>query len=170
MNEPLVTTRYPLTGHPAHSAITVHAPSPEAIQRIATHLCQADRDELAALGHPGNQLKVIRDAVSKSREAYIASWDGESQAVFGISDLPQGSRFGVPWMLSTGTGPRHAREFMDISRKVIEAWSPMYIALANLVSEKHHGARRWLQALGFMSLTTHTVNGHTFHEMVRHHV
>jgi hypothetical protein len=160
---------YPLTGHPADSAITIRRPTPEALRKIADNLSQADRAELAALGLQ-DAHRVIREAVRQCREAYVASWDGEPQAVFGVSDHAQSDRIGIPWMLSTGTGSRHASEFMDISRKVIAAWSPMYLALANIVSEQHHTARRWLEALGFTPLATHAINGQNFDEMVRQHV
>lgn len=151
-----------------HPAITIHFPNPEALRKIAGNLCQADRDELAAAGHT-DPHEIITEAVAGSREAWIACWNGEPQAVFGVTDLAQDDRFGVPWMLSTGTGRQHAREFMELSRGVVAAWSPMYLALANIVSEAHPTAHAWLKALGFVPMATHEVHGHPFTEYARVH-
>lgn len=149
-------------------AITIHFPNPEALQRIAGNLSQADRDELAAAGHT-DPHKVITEAVAGSREAWIARWSGEPQAVFGVTDYARDGRFGVPWMLSTGTGHQHAREFMELSRNAVAAWSPMYMALANVVSEAHPTAHAWLKALGFVPVATHDVHGHPFTEYAHMH-
>lgn len=162
-NEEQAALCYPLTGHPENSPISFHAATPEALQTIAACLCAADRDELEALGH-SDLHAVIRASVDASREAYVACWDGEPQAVFGVADYPQDSRYGVPWLLSTGTGDKHAHAFMSASRRMIAAWSPMYLGLFNLVSPDHLAARIWLEALGFVPMKEHAINGHVFTE------
>lgn len=136
------------------------------MQTIAEHLCEADRAELTALGHHDHH-SLIAASLKGSREAYVACWDGEPQAVFGVADYPADDRFGVPWMLSTGTGTRHGREFMDTSRRMIAAWSPMYLCLFNLASKRHRTAANWLLSLGFAPLKEHSINGHTFVEYGR---
>lgn len=158
---------YPLTGQPADSAITIQHPTAEALQVIASKLSAADREELAAAGHT-DALKTMAEAVITSREAYVAHWDGEPQAVFGINDFPPDPTHGIPWLLSAGTGHQHAREFMATARQIINAWAPMYLTLRNIVSERHVSARRWLAALCFHEASAHTFNGHRFMELVRH--
>jgi len=158
---------YPLTGHPADSAITIHRPTAEALRKIAGKLSDADREELTAAGH-SDALKAMSDAVATCREAFIACWDGEPQAVFGVNDFPPDPCHGVPWLLSAGTGHRHAREFMATARRMVYAWAPMYQSLRNVVSARHTSARRWLEALGFREEATHLLNGHSFVELVRH--
>lgn len=133
---------------------------------IASKLSIADREELVAAGHH-DALKTMADAVATCREAYIAHWDGEPQAVFGVNDYPPDPRHGIPWLLSAGTGHRHAREFMATASRIIEVWAPMYLSLRNIVSARHTTARRWLVALGFREVDALTINGHSFMELVR---
>lgn len=154
---------YPLTGHPASSPISFHAPTPEALQTIAARLCEADRDELSALGHSDHNA-VLHVSVGASREAYVACWDGAPQAIFGVADYPQDGRYGVPWLLSTGTGGKYAHAFMSVSRQMLAAWSPLYLGLFNLVSSEHRAARAWLHTLGFVALKEHTINDSAFTE------
>ncbi|KRE92460.1 hypothetical protein ASG87_00645 [Frateuria sp. Soil773] len=163
---PTEAAYYPFTGHPADSPITFHTPTIDALRHIAEHMCPADRAELAATGQH-DPLASLMKSVETSRESFVAEWNGEPQAALGVADLPQDHRFGVPWMLSTGNGSQHAREFMAASRSIVEAWAPMYLALANVVSREHHVARRWLRALGFAPLAEHTINGHLFEEFAR---
>jgi hypothetical protein len=158
-------TTYPLGCH-AMGSITIHTATPDALQSIALRLCKDDREELTALGHLAPH-SVITASQKASREVYVAHWDGEAQAVFGVMDYPEDHRFGIPWMLSTGTGHRHRRAFMEVSRRMINVWSPMYMALANIVSDQHPTASAWLEALGFAPLATHAVNGHAFTEYGR---
>lgn len=158
---------YPLTGQPAGSAITIMCPTPEALRKIADNLSDADRDELAAAGHH-DALKAMGDAIATCREAYVACWDGEPQAVFGINDLPLDPRHGIPWLLSTGTASKHARDFMATARRMVAAWSPMYLSMRNVASEEHTAARGWLKALGFSEEATHTLGSRRFVEYVRH--
>lgn len=160
-----VAITYPLGCH-VMGSITIHTPTPDALQVIALQLCKADRDELAALGHLAPH-SVIAASQKASREVYVAHSDGEAQAVFGIMDYPKDHRFGIPWMLSTGTGRRHRRAFMRVSRKMIDAWSPMYMALVNIVSDQHPTAPAWLKALRFTPLAAHAVNGYSFTEYGR---
>lgn len=56
---------------------------------------------------------------------------------------------------------------MDASRRMVAAWSPMYLCLFNLASKKHRTADNWLWALGFEPLKEHSINGHTFVEYGR---
>lgn len=158
---------YPLTGQPEDCVITIQRPTAEALRMIASKLSTADREELAAAGHH-DTLKAMVDAVATSREAYVACWDGEPQAIFGVNDFPSDPHHGIPWLLSAGTGHRHARQFMATARQIIDAWAPMYLSLRNVVSARHVAARRWLNALGFCEIDTHTIKGHRFVKLVRH--
>jgi hypothetical protein len=50
---------------------------------------------------------------------------------------------------------------------MIAVWSPMYIALFNIVSRRHKAAHGWLKALGFDPLKAHRINGYEFTEYGR---
>lgn len=148
-------------------SITVHFPDPESLRKIADHLREADRADLEAVGHT-DVHQVITDAVAGSREAWIARWNGEPQAVFGVTDYPLDDRHGVPWLLSTGNEPPQSREFLKLARATVACWEPMYLSLCNIVGVLHPTAHALLKALGFHPVTEHTVNGHPFTEYARH--
>ena len=136
------------------------------LEDVAGRLCAEDLDEMEAAGIT-NPMRPILAGWQTGRECYVASWDGRPQAVFGIADYAHDDRCGVPWMLSTGPRGRIAREFLKVSREFIEAWSPMYLGMFNLVDARHLRAQRWLMHLGFEAVKVHDLNGHPFFEFNR---
>jgi hypothetical protein len=145
--------------------ITIVEPTQAMLESVAARMCPDDVAELTAQGL--SPLPVLLQGWQGSREAYVACWDGEPQAVFGVADYVHDDACGIPWMLSTGPRGRIAREFLAVSRQYIEAWSPMYRALFNLVDTRHIRAQRWLQHLGFEPQAVHDINGHPFIEFGR---
>lgn len=143
--------------------ITLHFPDPDSLRKIADNLCEADRADMEAVGHR-DPRKVITEAVAGSREVYVARWNGEPQAVFGVTDFALDHHHGTPWLLSTGSEPPHAREFLKLARAVIAGWSPLYLSLRNVVGAQHPTARALLKALGFQPIATHTYNNYPFIE------
>ena len=135
------------------------------LESIAAQMCVDDVAELAAQGLM--PLPVLLQGWQSSREVYVACWDGKPQAAFGVADYTQDNNYGVPWMLSTGPRGSIAREFLATSRDYIEAWSPMYLAMFNLVDVRHIRAQRWLLHLGFEPYTVHEIDGHSFIEFGR---
>ena len=148
--------------------ITIHAPTQEALEQIAERMCAADRAELEITGW-ASPLEALQDSVKGCREAYVACWDGLPQAAFGVADLPLDETLGVPWLLSTGPKGRIAREFVEVSRRFIADWSPMYSALFNFVDARHVRAQRWLMALGFKPFKVHDFDGFPLIEFGRFH-
>jgi hypothetical protein len=145
--------------------ITIVEPTQAMLESIAARMCTDDVDELVAQGL--TPLPTLLQGWQMSREIYVACWDGQPQAAFGVADYTQDGNYGVPWMLSTGPRGSVVREFLAVSRKYIEAWSPMYLAMFNLVDHRHIRAQRWLMYLGFEPYTAHEVDGHTFIEFGR---
>jgi hypothetical protein len=148
--------------------ITIHAPTPEALEAIASRMCAEDVAELTAIGW-ASPLDAVLQSCDASREAYIAYWDGQPQAAFGVADFSLDTTLGVPWMLSTGPRGKVAREFIRVSRKYIAEVSPLYTALFNFVDARHLRAQRWLLSLGFMPYKVHECNGFPFIEFGRFH-
>lgn len=149
--------------------ITIHDPTQHALEHIAANLCKEDRDELEASGKSDALAAMLRGWQS-GRECYVASWDGEVRAVFGVADWDRDDSYGIPWLLSTGIRGRVAREFLKASRGYVDAWAPMYRAMFNLVDARHLRAQRWLQHLGFDALKVHHFGSHPFIEYARIHV
>lgn len=145
--------------------ITIHAPTKTMLASIAARMCPEDTAELAAQGL--TPLPVLLLGLEKSREVYVACWDGRPQAAFGVADYEHDDRIGIPWMLSTGPRGRIVREFLAKSREYVQAWAPMYLSMFNLVDVRHIRAQRWLMYLGFRPLKTHTINHHPFIEFGR---
>lgn len=146
--------------------ITIHAPSTEALHTIASRMCAEDVAELYACGW-SSPLKALEESVAASRESYVAHWDGQPQAAFGVADFSLDTNLGVPWMLSTGPRGRVAREFIETSHQFIADWSPLYSALFNFVDARHLRAQRWLLSLGFRPFKVHDFEGHPFIEFGR---
>lgn len=148
-------------------SITIHFPDPDSLRKIADNLSEADRADLEAVGHT-DAHKVIADAVAGAREAYIARWNGEPQAVFGVTDYAHDHHHGIPWLLSTDSTPPKAREFLKLAHGAVAGWSPMYLSLRNVVGAQHPTAHALLKALGFQPAAEHQHHGHTFTEYTRH--
>lgn len=143
--------------------ISIHAPTPEALQDLSSRLCAEDVAELQAAGWE-SPLAALEASVKDCREAYVASWDGRVQAAFGVADYPHDTDFGVPWMLSTGPRGAVRREFLKTSAEFIAAWQPMYRGMFNFVDARHVRAQRWLLHLGFQPFKVHSINDHPFIE------
>lgn len=148
-------------------SITIHLPDPDSLRKIADNLSEADRADLEAVGHT-DAHQVIADAVAGAREAYIARWNGEPQAVFGVTDYAHDHHHGIPWLLSTGSEPPHAREFLKLARCAVAGWSPMYLSLRNVVGAQHPTAHALLKSLGFHPEAEHSYRSATLTEYVRH--
>lgn len=148
--------------------ITIHAPTPEALEQIASRMCAEDVTELGACGW-ATPLAALQASCESSREAYVAYWNGAPQAAFGVADFTLDDTLGVPWMLSTGPRGKVAREFVRVSHQYISEWSPLYSALFNFVDARHLRAQRWLLSLGFLPYKVHECNGFPFIEFGRFH-
>lgn len=148
-------------------SITIHAVVPEALQDLSERLHDDDVRELLAYGWE-SPLEALTYSIDNCRETYMVSWHGKVQGIFGVADYPHDTRFGTPWFLSTGPHGAIRRQFLSLSRKYIEAWSPMYLGMFNLVDANYVRAQRWLMHLGFAPLKVHDINGNRFIEFGYH--
>jgi hypothetical protein len=146
--------------------ITFSAVRPESIPGLAERLAAEDLREISRRGW-ASPADAIRDAVDTSHEAFMASWDGEVQAVFGVTPLP-GKReegepaIGVPWLLSAAPPPCLQMEFMGRAEDVVARWRRTFPVLVSSVDAERTRAGRWLVSLGFTSHTTQHYNGFPF--------
>jgi len=143
--------------------ITLSAVRPEAIPELATRLSREDLAELERRGWQ-SAADAIREAVAVSGEAFMASWDGEIQAVFGVAEWhgerPEGmQRVGMPWLLCAAPPPRIQMTFMRMADEVIARWSRTFPALVAFVDAGHARARRWLVSLGLNPVAEQQHNG-----------
>lgn len=143
--------------------ITIHEPTQEALEDLAVRLHADDVAELEAAGWE-SPLAALEYSAKHCREVYLASWDGKVQAAFGVADYPHEKNYGTPWFLSTGPRGRICREFLQVSERYVNAWTPLYVGMFNLVDARHVRAQRWLMYLGFQPFKVHDLNGHPFIE------
>lgn len=144
--------------------LTIAAPTPTRLKFIADNLCAEDRAELVAAGRTETVLEIIQDSVSMSYECYVALWNGEPHAVFGIASIEDA---GGPWLLTTGKVGLWRKEFHRASKQFLRKWSGLHSTLFNFVSEEHPRACRWLLSLGFRTAEQVTMpSGAPFNLMV----
>lgn len=143
--------------------IEFSAVRPEMIPELAARLSREDLVELERRGWQ-SAANAISEAVAVSDEAFMASWDGEVQAVFGIAEWhgerPEGvQRVGLPWLLCAAPPPHVQMTFMRMAEEVMARWSRMFPALVAQVDAGHARARRWLVSLGLNPVVEQQHNG-----------
>lgn len=152
--------------------ITFSAVRPEVIPELAARLSREDLTELERRGWQ-SAADAIREAVAVSEEAFMASWDGEVQAVFGVAEWhgerPEGTqRVGMPWLLCAAPRPQVQMTFMRIAEEVMARWSRAYPILIACVDADHTRARRWLVSLGMNPVGEQQHNGFPVIGFMRH--
>lgn len=143
--------------------ITFSAVRPEVIPDLAARLSREDLTELERRGWQSAE-DAIREAVAISEEAFMASWGGKVQAVFGIAEWhgerPVGMQsVGLPWLLCAAPPPQVQMTFMRLAEEVMDRWSRMFTALIAQVDAEHTRARRWLVSLGLNPMVEQQHNG-----------
>lgn len=143
--------------------ITFSAVRAEEVPALAGRLSKADLVELERRGWQSPE-DAIREAVAASDEAFMASWNGEVQAIFGVAEWhgerPEGvQRVGMPWLLCATPPPDVQMTFMRRAEDVIARWTRTFPALVACVDAEYTRAHRWLVSLGLMPVTEQQHNG-----------
>lgn len=122
----------------------------DALEHVASNLKAADREEVyATVGHcryaDALRLSVIlADSVRVAVSAY-----GEPVALLGVQTVSLIHNTGAPWLMTTRTGPRHARALMTLGQQYTAAMLEKYNELENYVDARHTESVAWLQRLGY---------------------
>ena len=120
----------------------------EHVDWIATHMRQADRDEvMAATGHTPHQ--ALRLSLEKSDLAWTGFADGVATVMFGAGTLNALNRIGAPWLLGTDGVKTHYRVFLRSSLLWKSHLLSNYDELMNMVDDRNDVSKRWLSWLGF---------------------
>ncbi len=148
--------------------ITFSSIRPLLIPEVAAKLSPAVCSQLERCGFPTAD-EAIRVFVAASHEAFMASWDGEPQAVFGVvewpGDRPKGvPKVGVPWVMSAQPPSGIRMEFMRLAEDIRDRWLQMYPILANDVDAQHVRALHWLSGMGFKPFSTKVRGDYPFIE------
>lgn len=148
--------------------ITLSAVRPEMIPELAARLSAEDHVDLERRGWQ-SAADAIHAAVAASSEAFMASWNGEVQAVFGVAEWngekPESTqRVGIPWLLCAAPPPCIQMTFMRMANEVVARWSRTFPVLRNIVDAERTSTRRWLASLGLKPTATQEHNGFPFIE------
>ena len=139
---------------------------PKHVEAMLGRIRQADIDEFAA-GYCMTPEKGMRLGLKVSTHAWAGVWNGK---VIGIAGLHPTSFIGDhanPWMVGTRDleRPELTREFLELSRSVLEYMVSIYPHLENWVDVRNRRAVRWLRWLGF---TMHEPEPHGPYGMMFH--
>lgn len=122
----------------------------EHFQELAHTMREADVAEVWAGWHK-SPLEAIETSVTFSPEAFTGLADGRVVCMFGVAKpfLIGGENIGAPWLLGAEELPDHARAFLRLNKRYIEAVRQDFSRLENYVAADNETAIRWLGWLGF---------------------
>lgn len=132
------------------SSVELVEPTDDAIEHVAANLKAADREEVyATLGHCRYADALRLSTIMAESVRVAVSAYGEPIAVLGVQTVSLIHNTGAPWLLTTKTGPRHARALMNLGRQYTAAMLEKYNELENYVDARHSESVAWLQRLGY---------------------
>lgn len=142
----------------------------EDIAYVARWMRERDKLEVWASDRM-EPLEAIKESVHLSHFVKVFVIDGKPAAIYGVADLQPnlvGTRFGVPWVLTTEVVSRNPREFIRASRRILPTLFNGYDVLLNYVDVRYVSAVRWLKSLGFWvgAPVPFGVAGELFHPFV----
>lgn len=124
------------------------APTQAEMTHIAANMRAADVTELRHLGRE-DPLSAVTQSAARADEVYLAYFDGQPAAIFGVGRMAVLGNVGVPWFLGTDDVPRAARLMVVDANMAVASWRRKYGLLQNTVSVKNTVSVRWLTRLGF---------------------
>lgn len=105
----------------------------------------ADYEEITSFTNDVKQ--ELKESIENSLMAYIVQGEsGEPLAMFGITHIEDMEGFMI-WCVGTNYLIKYRREFIIMSRCIIETWRKKYRLLYNCVSAENKQAITWLKHL-----------------------
>jgi len=124
-------------------------PATEAhAEEIAPRMRVADAEEVFAASGRG-RLSALRYSIARSDFAYTVEFDGRPETMFGCGTANITANVGAPWLLGSDALETHYRHFLRGSRFWIGKMLTEYSTLRNMVDDRNHVSKRWLEWLGF---------------------
>jgi hypothetical protein len=136
---------------------------------LAPRLRRADVDEVWAASGSGPNDALLRAVEAGS---WAGTVDGEVEAIFGTHPMTLLGDVGCIYLLGSDAIERHARPFLRMSRRYVQAVRQDYGVLMNWVDARNAASVRWLRWLGFaiMSPAPFGPFGLPFHRFEMRHV
>lgn len=128
---------------------------PQDADLFAPLIRKPDRFEVLRMGRFVDE--ALRTSVLCSVSSWVALDGNRPLCMFGVeySGLLT-PRVGLPWLLGTDALNCHKREFMRLSRLMLDMWKPDYDALYVSVDAAYGASLRWLVWLGFRFMFAET--------------
>lgn len=136
----------------------------EDIAELVANIRAGDMRELVAIG--GDPATQIKKEAALSEQVCVARIEGEIVAVFGVVPSKNGKSCGM-WMLSTKAADLRKRDLLLYSEIVVDHVQDIYGKIFVEVDNRYEKSVRWLNYLGFVSLTEIVHNGIPFSVMMR---
>lgn len=117
-------------------------------KELAPFLRLEDRAELAA-SHPGKETgMLLEDFISRSRECFFISREGEPAALFGIYAPVWLSLRACVWLVTGRAAARMPVSLVRLGRAAVKRFLGSYPELYNFTDERYPAARRFIERLG----------------------
>lgn len=120
----------------------------EHAAELALTIRPADAAEMWALTHLEPEEGLLL-ALKVSRETWAVSAEGKIICMFGHETVTAVGGVVLPWLMTSNEVPKHAVNFLRISKKWVEHLKARYSTIINLVDGRHTQSIVWLRWLGF---------------------
>lgn len=125
----------------------------EHARQLAGVMRPQDRAELHASGWP-DPYAGLAEALWRSDEAWVALFDGEVAAMWGVGPVDNADRsvmegHGVAWLLTGRAVELHPKQFLRMCRPAVGQLLKRFPVLVNAVDARYTRALRWAKWLGF---------------------
>ena len=123
--------------------------TPWAVQDLATHLRQADIDEIWA-SHRATPLEALQRSVGRSEgSCWSVERPGRVLALFGCSVVSLIGNSGTPWMLGSDEIAQIKVTFLRYSRRIVSAFMERFDYLENWIDARNTLHLEWARWVGF---------------------
>lgn len=123
-------------------------PSAAAIEYVAAHLRQDNRQELTALYGGGRELDVLRSSVRYSDAVGCFYIDGTPAAIYGVRSPGVICSVKCVWLLMTSETLKHRLVVGRYTKRYLRAIVAAYGPMSNKVDAGNEEILRWLRWLG----------------------
>lgn len=122
--------------------------TPEHWEDVANNMRQEVIDEIYA-SH-GFSPEQMQDHLSThSSDVMALVWDGDVMGITGIHQYTLLSDMASPWFLTTNEAPKHGKDLLRSTKKMLSKWTKEYRILINYIDVRFTESLRWARWAGF---------------------
>lgn len=109
---------------------------------------QVDKNQIIALGEPVES--TVASAIHMSAgDAWVAYFDDQLAAIWGIVPCSLVTGAAIPWLLTTKIVEKSRKTFFKESRRLMQLLARHYGRLENMIDVNHKASLRWARRVGF---------------------